>query len=260
MANESAADVAAKVRKAAYAHDIKKIFGDGVFDSPDKMFAAIVEALEAYEQTPADFYPYSSKYDAFLAGRVKLSGQEAHGLALFNDEAKGNCASCHRSEPDNDGTPPQFTDFGMIAIGVPRNNAIPANADPHYFDLGLCGPLRIDFRGRSEYCGLFRTPSLRNVALRKTFFHNGLAHSLKEAVAFYVERDTNPGKWYPRNAGGSVRKFDDLPPMYRGNINMDPPFGQRPGDPPRLAATEIADIVAFLQTLTDGYMPERLAH
>ena len=36
----------------------------------------------------------------------------------------------------NDGTPPQFTDFGLIAIGVPRNPAIPANADPGYFDLG----------------------------------------------------------------------------------------------------------------------------
>lgn len=257
MANGSAAGVAAKVRNAAYAGDVKKIFGNHVFDSPDKTFAAVVEALEAYEQTPADFYPYSSKYDAFLAGRAKLSAQEARGLALFNDEAKGNCASCHRSEQDNDGTPPQFTDFGMIAIGVPRNDAIPANADSRYFDLGLCGPLRTDFRGRAEYCGLFRTPSLRNVALRKTFFHNGLAHSLKEAVAFYVERDTNPGKWYPRNADGSVRKFDDLPPMYRGNINMDPPFGQKAGEPPRLTATEIDDIVAFLQTLTDGYAAVR---
>ncbi len=253
MANESAADVAMKVRKAAYADDLKKVFGNGVFDSSDKTFAAVVEALEAYEQIPADFYPYSSKYDAYLAARVKLSAQEARGLALFNDEAKGNCASCHRSEPDNDGTPPQFTDYGMIAIGVPRNNAIPANADPNDFDLGLCGPLRTDFRDRPDYCGLFRTPSLRNVATRKIFYHNGLAHSLSEAVAFYVERDTKPEKWYPRNNDGSVRKFDDLPSAYQGNINMDPPFGQKPGDTPRLSDAEIDDIVAFLKTLTDGY-------
>jgi cytochrome c peroxidase len=255
MANDSIAAIAAKVRRADYAGELKAIFGSAVLDNPDKTFAAVVEALETYEQSPAEFYPYSSKYDAYLAGRAKLSPQEAHGLALFSDEAKGNCASCHRSAPDDDGTPPQFTDFGMIAIGVPRNNAIPANADPNYFDLGLCGPLRTDFKGRADYCGLFRTPSLRNVAVRKVFFHNGMAHSLKEAVSFYVERDTNPAKWYPRNPDGSVRKFDDLPPAYWGNINTDPPFGQRPGDPPRLSETEIDDIVAFLKTLTDGYTP-----
>ncbi|MGC1466401.1 MAG: cytochrome c peroxidase [Pseudolabrys sp.] len=257
MANDGPADVVAKVRAAKYAGDLQEIFGTGVFDKTGKAFAAIAEALEAYEQSPADFYPYSSKYDAYLAGRVKLSAQESRGLALFNDEAKGNCASCHRSAPDNDGTPPQFTDYGMIAIGVPRNNAIPANADANYFDLGLCGPLRTDLKDRPDYCGLFRTPSLRNVATRKIFYHNGLSHSLREAIAFYVERDTAPGKWYPRNPDGSVRKFDDLPPAYHGNINQEPPFGQKPGDPPRLSDTEIDDVAAFLKTLTDGYVAGR---
>ena len=132
-------------------------------------------------------------------------------LVLFNDPAKGNCASCHRSARGNDGTPPQFTDFGLIAIGVPRNRDIPANADPRFHDLGACGPLRSDLAGRGEFCGLFRTPSLRNVALRRTFFHNGAVHSLREAIAFYVERDTNPGKWFPRDADGTVRRYDDLP-------------------------------------------------
>ncbi|HVV60736.1 MAG TPA: cytochrome c peroxidase [Pseudolabrys sp.] len=257
MANERGADVVGKVRKAAYAGDLRKIFGATIFEDDDKAFKAVVQALEVYEQSERDFYPYSSKYDAYLAGKAKLSAQEARGLALFKDETKGNCSTCHRSEPDNDGTPPQFTDFGMIAIGVPRNNAIPANADPNYFDLGLCGPLRTDLRGRPEYCGLFRTPSLRNVALRKTFFHNGQTHSLRDAVAFYVERDINPGKWYPRNPDGSIRKYDDLPAAYQGNINNEPPFGQKPGEKPRLSDAEIDDIVAFLRTLTDGYAPGR---
>jgi cytochrome c peroxidase len=99
------------------------------------------------------------------------------------------------------------------------------------------------------------TPSLRNVALRKTFFHNGLVHSLREAVAFYVERDTQPEKWYPRGADGRTRKFDDLPAQYATNVNMDPPFGGKPGEKPALSASEIDDIVAFLGTLTDGYRP-----
>ncbi|TIT45384.1 MAG: cytochrome-c peroxidase, partial [Mesorhizobium sp.] len=85
-----------------------------------------------FEQSAADFYPYSSRYDAFLAGKATLSTQELHGRALFEDEKKGNCASCHLSEPANDGEPPQFTDFGLIAIAVPRNPAITANTDPAY--------------------------------------------------------------------------------------------------------------------------------
>ena len=59
-------------------------------------------------------------------------------------------------------------------------------------------------RGREEYCGLFRTPTLRNVATRQTFFHNGVVHSLRQAVEFYAERDTNPERWYPKDADGTV--------------------------------------------------------
>jgi cytochrome c peroxidase len=121
----------------------------------------------------------------------------------------------------------------------------------------MCGPLRADLVGRSEYCGRFRTPSLRNVALRARFFHNGFVHSLREAVAFYVERDANPGKWYSRDAGGRIRKYDDLPPEYQSNINNEPPFGDRPGGRPALMVADIDDIVAFLATLTDGYLAER---
>ena len=71
-----------------------------------------------------------------------LSPTEARGLALFEAEDKGNCASCHFSAPGADGSAPQFSDYGQIALGLPRNAAIPANADSGYFDLGLCGPLR----------------------------------------------------------------------------------------------------------------------
>ncbi|MGC1695070.1 MAG: cytochrome c peroxidase [Pseudolabrys sp.] len=255
MANESAADVVARGRAASDADELRKIFGETIFDDDAKAFAAITEALEVYQQDYRAFYPYSSKYDAYLAGRAQLTPQESRGLALFNDPAKGNCGNCHRSERANDGTPPQFTDYGLIAIGVPRNREIPANADPAFFDLGACGPLRTDLASRTEYCGLFRTPSLRNVALRKTFYHNGSEHDLRKAIEFYVERDTAPERWYPRDASGRVMKYDDLPARYHGNINNEPPFGGKPGDPPVLSAAEIDDIAAFLGTLTDGYSP-----
>ncbi len=257
MANESANKLAARVRGSAYADDLRKLFGASVFDDADQTARAVGAALAVYQQDAAAFYPYSSKYDAYLAGRVKLTEQEARGLALFNDPTKGNCASCHISARANDGTPPQFTDYGLIAIGVPRNRKLAANADAKFFDLGACGPLRTDLAGRAEYCGLFRTPSLRNVALRQTFYHNGAEHDLRQAVAFYVERDTKPEKWYPRAADGRVLKFDDLPAQYQSNINMEPPFGGHPGDAPALSPAEIDDIVAFLGTLTDGYRPPR---
>ena len=105
---------------------------------------------------------------------------------------------------------------GRAAQSLP----LPINKDPKYFDLGACGPERRDLKGQSEYCGIFRTPSLRNVATRKLFFHNGIYHSLDEAVRFYVQRDTNPEKFYPV-VHGKVQKFDDLPKRYWANVNTN---------------------------------------
>jgi len=108
----------------------------------------------------------------------------------------------------------------------------------------------MDFLHVPDYCGLFRTPTLRNVATRRSFFHNGVFHSLKEVIEFYVERDTKPEKWPGR--------FDDLPVAFQGNVNTDPPFGRKPGDMPSLSDEEIQDVIAFLETLTDGYVSSNL--
>jgi cytochrome c peroxidase len=253
MANASPEAVVAKVRAASYAPAFRRTFGARIFADPAKAFAAILKAFEVFEQEPAAFYPYSSKYDAYLAGKAVLSAQEARGLAAFSDPKRGNCDHCHIGHRGLDGTPPQFTDYGLIAVGVPRNPAIPANADPGFFDLGLCGPDRTDLANHAEYCGAFMTPTLRNVAVRQVFFHNGRFHSLREAVAFYASRDTDPGRWYPRNPDGSVRKFDDLPERYVGNVNVEAPFDRHPGEAPALTEQEIGDIVVFLGSLTDGY-------
>ncbi|MFT4064186.1 cytochrome-c peroxidase [Paraburkholderia sp.] len=248
----SPARVSAAVKAAPYADAFRKAFGEHIFDSDDATFKAVLQALGTFEQTPELFYPYTSKYDAYLAGNARLTAAELRGLQLFNDERKGNCASCHISQRTKDGAPPQFSDFGLIAIGVPRNRALPANRDPHFYDLGACGPERTDLKGRDEFCGIFRTPTLRNVALKQSFFHNGIYHSLEQVVRFYAERDTNPEKFYPV-VHGKVRKFDDLPRRYWANLNTDPPFDRKLGDRPALDEAEIADVVAFLKTLTDGY-------
>jgi len=245
--------IAAAIRRAPYADAFRAAFGANVVDSDEQTFNAALRAFEIFEQSAADFYPYSSKYDAFLAGKATLTEAEMHGLELFNDETKGNCASCHISRRSPDGTPPQFTDYGLIAIGVPRNRTLSVNANPHFYDLGACGPQRTDLTDKPQYCGLFKTPTLRNVALRKSFFHNGVVHSLDDAVRFYVERDTRPQNWYPRDTRGRVQQFDDLPLGYRANVNVEAPFGGQPGDTPALSEAEIRDVVAFLQTLTDNY-------
>jgi cytochrome c peroxidase len=255
MGNADEAGVAGRVLAAGYGERIRAVLGADAALDTESVFSVTTKALETFQQDYRLFYPYSSKYDAVLAGKATLSAQEARGRALFDDPAKGNCASCHISEPGNDGTPPQFTDFGLIALGLPRNAAIPANRDPRYFDLGLCGPLRTDFLGREEYCGLFRTPTLRNVALRKSFFHNGVVHDLRRAVSFYVERETKPELWYAMTEGGTVDKYDDLPERYSANLNRDPPFDRKAGQAPALTDAEIDDVVAFLKTLTDGYRP-----
>ncbi len=256
MANGTPAGVVAKLRGGRHAQTFRQVFGNDILDNDNTAFRAALMVLEVFQETPSEFYPYDSKYDAFLRKQVSLSPQEMRGLRLFNDPGKGNCASCHTSTIKEDGAFPAFSDFGHIAVGVPRNRQLAANADPAFFDLGLCGPDRTDLKDRRAYCGLFRTPSLRNVALRKSFFHNGAIHLLEDAVRFYAQRDTQPGKWYPRKPDGTVAKFDDLPPQYRANVNMEPPFGGKPGDRPVLSEADVRDIVVFLKTLTDGYRPD----
>ncbi|MEO7433359.1 MAG: cytochrome c peroxidase, partial [Dokdonella sp.] len=188
----SVAGVARAVRAAAYAGNLRETLGTHALDTDTDAFAAVVHALGVFEQDYDEFNPYTSKYDAWLTGRASLSAREQRGLKLFENETKGNCMQCHLSRRPLDGSPPALSDYGLIALGVPRNTRIPRNADTSFHDLGACGPERTDKRGQADFCGLFRTPTLRNVALRRTFFHNGKFQSLRDVVAFYVTRDITP--------------------------------------------------------------------
>jgi len=79
--------------------------------------SAAAMALEVYQERPEEFQPFSSKYDAVLRGAAELSASEARGRAAFDDPTRGNCASCHPSEPKEAGSAPLFSDFGYVAIG-----------------------------------------------------------------------------------------------------------------------------------------------
>ena len=253
MANATPADVIARLRKSPNAAHFRQVFGADALDDAAAAFARLAAAIAQFEVENPDFHRFDSKYDAYLAGKARLTPQEERGLSLFEDPEKGNCAACHPNRRGDDGAPPLFTDFTYDNVGAPRNAKIPANADPAFFDLGLCGPERDDLAARLDLCGAFKVPTLRNIARTAPYFHNGSFDDLRDVVDFYVRRDTEPGVWYPKSATG-VRKFDDLPGQDQSAVNVsEVPYDRKPGERPALTSAEIDDVVAFLKTLDDGY-------
>ena len=233
MANPDEKTVVEKVRSSEYAGLFRKVYGAGAFNDPNKAFDMIADAIAEYEKS-SEVNQFSSKYDLYLAGKVGLTEQERRGLALFEDENKAKCSECHPSRPADDGTPPLFTDFTYDNLGVPQNPENPfyylpgeLNPDGVYFiDLGLGGEL-----DKPSEHGKFKVPSLRNIAKTAPYLHNGIFKNLRQVVVFYNTRDVGP--W--------------APPEVRANVNRE-----ELGDL-GLTEQEVDDIVAFMQTLTDGY-------
>ena len=287
MANADASAVVARLKTRPYLADFETLYGAAVLDDPTTALERMGQALAAYERENPAFHPFSSKYDYFQKGQAQLTAQELRGLALFNSATQGNCSACHPSTSGDGVTPPMFTDFSYDNLGVPRNSLIPANtpsapADTPvdsddgvhtYYDLGVCGPFREQTVDFFSNCGQFKVPTLRNIAVTGPYFHNGRFATLKDAIGFYVRRDTNPEQWYPTNPDGTVTKFDDLPAIYGGQFVVTPgvvgsdagylgnvntseiPYNRHIGDAPALTPDEIDDVITFLCTLTDGFDP-----
>lgn len=316
MANTSAAEVVTRLQGSpATLQAFVAAYGSAVLADPQAALEDIGLALAAFESQP-QFHPFSSKYDYWLQGKAQLTALEKHGLDLFNDPAKGNCTACHPSQPQAYASQALFTDFTYDNIGVPRNWAIPANtpgavspvdgsaiatvptpvdvpadAEYTYYDLGLCGPMksaagdlnaRPDLAATTSLCGLFKVPTLRNVAITSPYFHNGVFSDLHQVIEWYVTRDVNdntgnnpdpvaagPGG-NPYQAVGTfyiaadgtpdLYEYNDLPVAYDANVNIGevpytpPTFGG--GQAPTLTAQDIDAVVAFLCTLTDGFDPD----
>lgn len=254
MAQPDTAAVVSAVRALPYFNELAAAYGLPPAAGDDEVLRATQQALQDYQAGDLDYQPFTSKFDAVQRGEARFTAQEQRGLNLFDDPQRGNCASCHSSTPRPGDALPVFTNFGYFALGVPRNTST-ATADPAFFDLGLCGPVRTDLANRSELCGMFKVPTLRNVALTAPYFHNGALATLEEVVTFYATRDSDPARWYP-TVGGVVQRFDDLPSAYRANVTRQAPFGAPPpGAGPRLSPQDVQDIVSFLRTLTDGFVP-----
>jgi cytochrome c peroxidase len=234
--NASAQVVIDKVLASSY----KDLFLEVCTDA-SAYYECIGRSIAAYERS-AEVSQFTSKYDYWLKGQAKLTGQEQKGLELFNGKAK--CANCH--------VPPNFTDFTYDNLGVPRNplnpfyNELewnPAGAD--WVDTGLGGFLKTASYSETVYMaewGKHKVPTLRNVDLRptkhfiKAYAHNGYFKSLEEIVHFYNTRDVPGAGWPLPEVAANINKIE------MGNLGLN--HGE-----------ELA-IVAFLGTLSDGYMPK----
>ena len=279
MANANAADVVAKLQAGSYVDLFRQAFGSQAFANVDGAFTSARQALQAYQLEDPSFHPYSSKFDLYAGNKIggSLTAAEQRGLKVFADPQTGNCASCHYQGAGLNGSSALFTDFSYEAISVPRNAAIPANADPAQFDTGICGPLRTDHPSApgNTFCGMFKAPTLRNVAVRTSFFHNGVMHSLEQVIRFYNTRDTMPEIWYPtvggtpkatpdagfptyglittQYVGGKVQKYNDLPAAFIANLDTQMPLdGRTAHSTPPMSEHDIADLICFLRTLTDA--------
>ena len=289
MANADAAEVISRLKAAPdLLGAFTAIYGRAVLNEPDTALADIGKAIAAFEIEDTRFHPFSSKFDAFRSSKAQLTQQELSGMQLFNDPTRGNCAACHPSTSTNGAPPPLFTDFSYDNLGLPRNAVLAVNDDAtvltyalangtdgvhRFYDMGLCGPIRSDQSANTAVCGAFKVPTLRNIAVTAPYFHNGAFATLKEALTFYVTRDTQPQNFYPTKGYGQVTKFDDLEAAYGGqllidintpgsdagyigNVNtVEIPYDRRFGQAAALNSAEIDEVIAFLCTLTDGYDP-----
>jgi cytochrome c peroxidase len=232
MNNPSKAGVVAKLR-AHYARPFRDVFGADALSDVDRGFAHLTEAIAAFERTPT-FAPFSSKYDRYLAGVAELDASEARGLAIFEDPARGNCASCHPNRPSADGTPPLFTTYAYENIGLPRFSDspfyhLPAELNPDgasFVDHGLAKTT-----GDARDDGMFRVPTLRNIAKTSPYGHNGYVRRLDEMIELLTGTCTRSGMC-ELPAAEVVANAQRI----RGAA---------------LSRQDVLDVVAFLKTLTD---------
>jgi len=239
MANSDVTAIAGKLRKLDYAALFNEVYGEDALANEQQAYAHMADAIAAYQRT-TEVSPFTSKYDYFLQGQAQLSEQESRGLAIFEDEKKGNCAACHPSQPGADGAPPLFTDYTYDNLGVPKNPEnpfylLPPDLNPagkDFVDSGLGKTLK-----DPSHNGKFRVPTLRNIAVTGPYMHNGVFKTLFSVVAFYNTRDVID--WPAAEVADNVNR-EEL-----GNLG--------------LSNTEMEDLVVFMRTLTDGWQPARAA-
>lgn len=230
MGNPDKQTLAIKLERAVYYPEIVRLYGRP--ENADSLYAFVTDAIAAYERS-AEINAFSSKFDAYLDGKCRLSGEEELGLALFREKAL--CAECHILDMDPKARHTLLTDHTYDNLGIPVYAGNPFFTVPAAFnpcgrdtvDLGLGGIVKESLEN-----GKFRVPTLRNIELTAPYGHNGYFQTLEEIVHFYNVRDV----------------CDTFPPAeYPATVNKEE-LGNL-----KLTQAEEAALVAFLKTLTDGY-------
>ncbi|MBW6518983.1 MAG: cytochrome-c peroxidase [ANME-2 cluster archaeon] len=248
MNNPSKSAVIKKISNSNYADLFKAVYGQDAFADVEKAYDQMAIAIAAFENTD-ELNKFTSKYDKYQAGKIKLTPLEQKGLKLFNNPKKGNCAACHPSTAGPYAAKPLFTDFTYDNLGVPSNLGMLGDSPalmyyyPFYYppiapnfnqdglmfvDYGLGGIVM-----SSGEMGKMKVPTLRNVAITPPYMHNGAFKSLKEVVHFYNTRDVPNAGWPAPEVSMNVNTNE------LGNLG--------------LSDKEEDAIVAFMKTLTDGY-------
>lgn len=259
-----------RVIKSAYVNLYRKVAVE-IWNNPDitacddvhLQFGIIGLALAAFEHSEK-VSPFTSKFDYYLRGEAELTDQEKWGMDLFAE--KGLCADCHPMDILKDGTHPLFTDFTYDNLGIPKNPRLPFYSMPPEFNPdgeNWIDPGLGDFLKQMPHYAMFaddnfgkhKVPTLRNVDKRpfpefvKVFGHNGYFQSLEEITHFYNTRDVLPACEDIADPKPGVNCWPK--PEVSENMNTE-----ELGDL-KLTPEEEAAIVAFMKTLSDGYVPDK---
>lgn len=180
----------------------------------------LAAALASFQRT---LISANSRYDQFLRGEVTLSNEEEQGRKLFmaHPDAKasqrgGNCIDCH-SQFLTAGFSTRFDGFS--------NNGLDDDAN--------LKPGLMAVTGQPEHRGLFKVPSLRNIAVTAPYMHDGRFVTLEQVLDHY-------------NHG--IKPSATLSPLIVEASNSEDPNADISLS---LSEAEQRAIIAFLHTLTD---------
>lgn len=196
----------------------------------------IANALAAF--VGQEFRSNDSALDRHLSGELSLPAAAMKGMELFY--GKANCASCHSG--------PLFTDHQFHALALPAfGPGRTRRFDPMVRDVGRMGE-----SDRLEDAYRFRTPSLRNVALTAPYGHNGAYPTLAAMLRHHADPAQTRASWQRSDAALTpvpwLASIDFV--VQSDRLEMARVAASASVDVPRLGEDEIADLIAFLNSLT----------
>ncbi len=213
MNNPSADAVVEKIKIADYAPMMTAVFGpDGVRRARRRRSQRVAQALAAYERSPL-LSPFSSNSTTLCAARRRSRRWKPAAWRCFSIPSAAIALACHAVKPGVEA--PGRLALHRLRLFRARRPAQPG--DPRQrqsagFDLGLCERPGLEAIlpkdvALASLCGAFKVPTLRNVAVRAPYFHNGAIAALRDAVAFHATRDVDPKRWYPTAAERRSRRL-----------------------------------------------------